>query len=117
MGVRSVRSEGTAPARTELEKLPDVDEVGQGAIVPPGVVENVVVDLAVELGRMSMRIREIKSLRQGEVISLQRPVGDPLDIRINGRIIARGEVVATEGHQYGIRITEIVMPEAEPSRA
>ncbi len=117
MGVRSVKEDGTATMRTEMEKLPEAGGPGDTSVIPAGVVENVVVDLAVELGRMSMRIRDIKSLRQGEVISLQRPVGDPLDIRINGRIVARGEVVATEGRQYGIRVTEIVMPETEPGGA
>jgi len=117
MGVRSVKQEGSATVRTEMEPLPDVGAPGDASVIPPAVVENVIVDLAVELGRMSMRIRDIKSLRQGEVIGLQRPVGDPLDIRINGRIVAKGEVVATEGRQYGIRITEIVTPEAEPGGA
>jgi flagellar motor switch protein FliN len=117
MGVRSVKQDGTTLMRTEMESLPDAEEPGGTSVIPPAVVENVVVDLAVELGRMNMRIRDIKSLRQGEVISLQRPVGDPLDIRINGRIVARGEVVATEGRQYGIRITEIVASEPGPGGA
>lgn len=114
MGARSLKQEGSEAQRTEMEKLPDTGTPADISVIPPQVVESVVVDLAVELGRMSLRIRDIKSLRQGEVISLQRPVGDPLDIRINGRIVAKGEVVATEGRQYGIRITEIVLPEAEP---
>jgi flagellar motor switch protein FliN/FliY len=103
--------------RTEMEPLEDAETTGDAQVIPTAVVENVLVDLAVELGRMNMRIRDIKSLRQGEVISLQRPVGDPLDIRINGRIVAKGEVVATEGRQYGIRITEIVTREAGPGSA
>ncbi len=117
MGVRSVKQPGDAAMRTEMEPLADAGAPAEAVVIPPAVVENVVVDLAVELGRMSLRIRDIKALRQGEVISLQRPVGDPLDIRINGRIVAKGEVVATEGRQYGIRITEIVMPDAEPGGA
>jgi len=98
--------------RTEMEPLQDTEEPGDTRIIPTAIVENLLVELAVELGRMNMRIRDVKSLRQGEVISLQRPVGDPLDIRINGRIVAKGEVVATENRQYGIRITEIVTRES-----
>lgn len=109
---RGLAKGATTPAATEIEALPDSGEPNSAAAVPPEVVENLMVDLAVELGRIKMRIREVRALRQGEVIGLQRPVGDPLDITINGRIIAKGEVVATEGHQYGIRITEIVAREA-----
>jgi len=112
MGLRSTGQDGADSMRTEMEPLQDAEKSGDIRVIPATIVESLLVELAVELGRMNMRIRDIKSLRQGEVISLQRPVGDPLDIRINGRIVAKGEVVATENHQYGIRITEIVTRES-----
>jgi flagellar motor switch protein FliN len=86
------------------------DDVGaiDGPAVPSELIDNLSVEITVELGRLSLRLGAVRGLQQGEVLSLDRPVGEPLDIRINGRTIARGEVVATEARRYGIRITEIV---------
>jgi flagellar motor switch protein FliN/FliY len=75
------------------------------------LLNDVPLELSVELGRVSMSLRELSTkLGPGSVIPLSKQTGDRLDIRINGRLIARGEAVAI-GERYGVRITEIVTPQ------
>lgn len=63
--------------------------------------------LSVELGRTSMTLANARALRQGEIVPLGKSVGEPLDILVNGTVVAKGEVVAAENGKYGIRITEV----------
>lgn len=74
-------------------------------------IDAVKINMAVEIGRVDMTIKELRLTRQGTVIALDRDVGDPIDIRVNNRLFARGEVVSTEGRKYGIRITEMIVPD------
>lgn len=67
------------------------------------------VSLTVELGRTSMPIKNLLKLTQGSVIELDGTVGQPLDILINGRLIANGEIFVIN-NKYGIRLTEIISP-------
>ena len=57
-----------------------------------------------------MKIRDLLRLKEGSVIELDRLAGDPLDILVNGTMIAKGEVVMV-GERFGVRFTEIVDPE------
>ena len=66
--------------------------------------------VTVEFGRSSCSIRKLLGLKASSVVPLEREASEPLEIRANGRLIARGEVVVVNDH-YGIRITEIVSPE------
>ena len=62
---------------------------------------------AVEIGRTTMTIRETLAIGPGSVISLDRLAGEPVDLLVNGRRIARGEVVAID-EEFGLRVTEVV---------
>ena len=75
-----------------------------------GRISNVAMDLTVELGRVRMSVREVLSLEPGAVIELDRSVGAPADVLLNGRPIARGEVVVVD-QDYAVRITRILDPE------
>jgi len=75
-----------------------------------GRISNVAMDLTVELGRVRMSVREVLSLEPGTVIELDRSVGAPADVLLNGRPIARGEVVVVD-QDYAVRITRILDPE------
>ena len=66
--------------------------------------------MTVEVGRAKITIRDLLRLNEGSVIELDRLAGDPLDILINGTMIAKGEVVMV-GERFGIRFGEIVDPE------
>ena len=66
-------------------------------------------DVTVELGRVRMLIKDVLDLASGSIIELDRVAGEPVDLLVNGRLIARGEVVVIEDN-FGIRLTEIVSP-------
>jgi flagellar motor switch protein FliN/FliY len=70
--------------------------------------------LSVEVGATSMTLAELIALKQDAVVELDRQTDDPLDILVNGTLIARGEIVTVEG-RYGVRICEIVAPVHGPS--
>ena len=74
------------------------------------VLENIYVRLTVEVGSAELKIKELLRLNEGSVIELDRLAGDPLDILINGTMIAKGEVVMV-GERFGIRFVEIVDPQ------
>ena len=74
------------------------------------VLENIDVKLTVEVGSAELKIRELLRLNEGSVIELDRLAGHPLDILINGTMIAKGEVVMV-GERFGIRFVEIVDPQ------
>lgn len=65
--------------------------------------------LSVEVGATSMTLAELIALKQDAVVELDRQTDDPLDILVNGTLIARGEIVTVDG-RYGVRISEIVAP-------
>ena len=68
---------------------------------------DVALEVSVELGRSHMSIGEILSLRTGSVIELDKLAGEPVDVSVNGTLIARGEVVVVD-EKFGVRITEVV---------
>ena len=74
------------------------------------VLENIEVDMSIEVGRTEISIRDLLRLNEGSVVELDRLAGEPLDILINGTMIAKGEVVMV-GERFGIRFSEIVDPE------
>ncbi len=65
--------------------------------------------VTVELGRAKMAIREILQLAQGSVIELSKFAGEPLEVLVNDKLIARGEVVVVN-EKFGIRLTDIISP-------
>jgi flagellar motor switch protein FliN len=75
-----------------------------------GFVMDVPVAVTVELGRRSVKIADILRLGPGSVLELDKANGEPLDLYVNDRLIARGEAVIV-GERYGIRLTEVVIDE------
>lgn len=73
------------------------------------MIMDIPVKLTVELGRTKLTIKQLLELAQGSVIELDGLAGEPMDILINGYLIAQGEVVVVDD-KYGIRITEIITP-------
>ncbi|MBR9908287.1 MAG: flagellar motor switch protein FliN [Gammaproteobacteria bacterium] len=73
------------------------------------IIMDIPVKLSVELGRTRITIKQLLELAQGSVVELDGLAGEPMDILINGYLIAQGEVVVLDD-KYGIRITEIVTP-------
>ena len=71
---------------------------------------NVPLELTVELGSVSLPVAEILKLGTGSVVELDRPVSAPVDLLVNDRKIARGEIVAVD-ERFALRITELVSAE------
>ena len=74
------------------------------------LLENIGVKMTVEVGRAELTIRDLLRLNEGSVIELDRMAGDPLDVLVNGTLIAKGEVVMV-GERFGIRFGQIIDPE------
>lgn len=87
--------------------------LGEG--LPPGVGPNinllldVKLALTVELGRTTMLVKDILGLGEGSIIELDKLAGEPVDLLVNGKLIARGEVVVID-ENFGVRVTDIVSP-------
>jgi flagellar motor switch protein FliN/FliY len=71
-----------------------------------GLLMDVPLQIAVELGRTTKKIREILEFGQGSIIELDKLAGEPVDILVNGKVIAKGEVVVID-ESFGVRITDI----------
>jgi len=76
---------------------------------------DVPLDLSVELGRTRMSIQDLLNLSPGSVVELDKIAGEPLDILVNDRLIARGEAVVVND-KFGVRITDIVSPSERIAR-
>jgi flagellar motor switch protein FliN/FliY len=93
-------------ARYEFQPLGDGVE-GVGSPRPLHLLNDVEMDIIAELGRQQMKVRDLVSLRIGSVIELDRTAGSPVDLMVNGSLLAHGEVVVIDD-EFGIRVSEIV---------
>lgn len=91
---------------SEVE-FPDIDAQETGQKLELDMFKDIPVNLSVELGRSQISLKEVYELSEGSIIELERLVGEPLDLVINGQVIAQGEVVAIDNN-YGLRVTTIV---------
>lgn len=82
---------------------------GEGGKIDLDLLMDVQVTLSVEIGRTRLPIKDLLALNQGSIVSLQRGVNEPLDLMVNGTLIARGEVVESGG-QFGLRLIDVVSP-------
>ena len=73
------------------------------------VVLDIPVKIAMEVGSTQISIRNLLQLNQGSVIELERLAGEPLDVKVNGTLIAHGEVVVVND-KFGIRVTDVISP-------
>jgi flagellar motor switch protein FliN/FliY len=73
------------------------------------VILDVPVQLSLEVGRARIPIRNLLQLNQGSVIELERAAGEPLDVYVNGTLIAQGEVVVVN-ERFGVRLTDVISP-------
>lgn len=74
------------------------------------VILDIPVNLTMEVGGTEIAIRNLLQLSQGSVIELDRVAGEPLDVKVNGTLIAHGEVVVVND-RYGIRLTDVISPQ------
>lgn len=80
-----------------------------------GLILDVALQVTVELGRTKKSIKEILELTNGSIVELDKLAGEPVDIQVNGKLLAKGEVVVID-ENFGVRITDIVSPEERAAR-
>ena len=112
-------SDGTAQTSSDGElggvAPADFSELGAGTgFGSPAdlrLLSEVPLNVTVELGRAVVKVRDMLGLREGSVIELNRAPGAAVDVVVNGKLVARGDVVVVDD-EFGVRVTELVDPEA-----
>ena len=102
-------SEGEAATETPASFDELQDEGYANSDVNLDVVLDIPVNISMEIGRTRISIRNLLQLNQGSVVELDRLAGEPMDVLVNGTLIARGEVVVVN-EKFGIRLTDIISP-------
>jgi flagellar motor switch protein FliN len=111
-------AEGPTPEPSPNPAEPDVRAVEFAQISPSAklpdrspldLILDVHLEATVELGRSQLTIREVLALGPGSVVELNKLAGEPADLLVNGKPLARGEVVVIDDH-FGLRVTEIMSP-------
>lgn len=113
--LRGVLREDADPAEVSglaasFAGVSDMPLGGRGESAASGVIMNIPVDVQIVLGSTEMQVSELMSLRKGATVALNRRIGEPVDVIVNGRRIARGEITVLESDpsRFGIRLTEII---------
>ncbi|MGM0676732.1 flagellar motor switch protein FliN [Ectothiorhodospira marina] len=97
-------------SRAEFEDLMDESKKGKGdPDLNLDVILDVPVTISMEIGRTKIPIRNLLQLNQGSVVELDRLAGEPLDVMVNGTLVAHGEVVVVN-EKFGIRLTDVISP-------
>jgi flagellar motor switch protein FliN/FliY len=93
----------------EERQRPDA-ELRAGSGLNSNVIMNIPVDVQIILGSTEMAVSELMALQKGSTVALNRRIGEPVDVVVNGRKIARGEISVLESDpsRFGIRLTEII---------
>lgn len=107
---------------TSAAETVDLDEFADAAVdTTPlddpklDVILDIPVTLSIEVGSTEISIRNLLQLSQGSVVELDRVAGEPLDVKVNGTLIAHGEVVVVND-RYGIRLTDVISPQERIKR-
>lgn len=104
-------------AAVELDELQDQSVPPEAGSGDPklDVILDIPVTMTMEVGQTEIPIRNLLKLNQGSVVELDRVAGEPLDVRVNGTLIAHGEVVVVND-RYGIRLTDVISPQERIKR-
>ena len=92
----------------EFESL-NTDEIAESIEPNLDVILNIPVTLSMQIGRTRMTIEELMRLNRGSVVKLDRLAGEPMDVLVNGTLIAHGEVVVVND-KFGIRLLDVISP-------
>jgi flagellar motor switch protein FliN/FliY len=98
-------------ARHDFQMLGEGGDPGIGKARPLPLLNDVRMEVTAELGRRRMKVRDIVALAPGSIVELDRAAGSPVDVLVNGTLIAHGEVVVID-EEFGIRVSEIVVGES-----
>src|SRR6187397_377343 len=99
-----------APERARFDDLAgSTAKTANGSEVSLDMILDVPITLSLEVGSASMSVRELLQLNQGSVVELDRLAGEPMDVLVNGTLVAHGEVVVVN-EKFGIRMTDVISP-------
>ena len=95
----------------------EAEELGEGAVAPAAsgedvnldLILNVPVNLSLRVGSTDISIRELVRLVEGSIIALDQDASEPMDVLVNGTLIAHGEIVIVDD-KFGVRLTDVVSP-------
>lgn len=104
----AVESDASGLKQVQAQPLDDGPVDGSGE-VKLDVILDIPVTIAMEIGRTKLSIRNLLQLNQGSVVELDRLAGEPMDVLVNGTLVAHGEVVVVN-EKFGIRLTDVIKP-------
>lgn len=96
-------------AKAEFAELKEAQSEATDSDIKLDAILDVPVTIAMEIGRTRINIRNLLQLNQGSIVELDRLAGEPMDVLVNGTLIAKGEVVVVN-EKFGIRLTDIISP-------
>ena len=108
-GAPAEETGGGGAAGAQGTGQPQTKKPWQGQVQSLDFILDIPLQVTVELGRSKMAIRDILQLGQGSVIELSKFAGEPLEVLVNDKLVARGEVVVVN-EKFGIRLTDIISP-------
>jgi flagellar motor switch protein FliN/FliY len=88
-------------------EFPSLTPESSGKKLELDMFSKIPINVSVELGRAQVSLKEVFELTEGSIIELERLVGEPLDLVVNGQVVAQGEVVAIDTN-YGLRVTHVI---------
>jgi flagellar motor switch protein FliN/FliY len=105
-------TEDTATEAVQTAPVPDLENapIEDSGKVDLDMILDIPVNISMEIGRTKINIRNLLQLNQGSVVELDRFAGEPLDVFVNGTLIAHGEVVVVN-EKFGIRLTDVISPQ------
>ena len=101
--------EGGGAAKAEFVELQADAAKSANSDIKLDAILDVPVTIAMEIGRTRINIHNLLQLNQGSVVELDRLAGEPMDVLVNGTLVAKGEVVVVN-EKFGIRLTDIISP-------
>lgn len=107
--------ESTPGADASTATFDELTDESTGKAVNMDAILDVPVTISMEIGRTQINIRNLLQLNQGSVVELDRLAGEPMDVLVNGTLIAQGEVVVVN-EKFGLRLTDIISPSERVKR-
>ena len=103
---------GEQPAQAAAAEFDSLEDTSSGPAAEGenlDVILDIPVTISMEIGRTNISIRNLLQLNQGSVVELDRLAGEPMDVLVNGTLVAHGEVVVVN-EKFGIRLTDVISP-------
>jgi flagellar motor switch protein FliN/FliY len=105
----ALEEQGDGDEQASAATFDELTDESSGASVNMDAILDVPVTISMEIGRTRINIRNLLQLNQGSVVELDRLAGEPMDVLVNGTLIAQGEVVVVN-EKFGLRLTDIISP-------